>query len=166
MSEKSDTGEFTLRRANEGDIPLLSIHHRKMFEEIWISRGLTVRDAAFREFEQAYAEKLHQELPTGLCISWLAENSSRIVASGAVTIASFVPTPSDFSSKVAYLHSIYTEKSYRNKNLAKGIVNRALQYCRDHGIRRALLSASEAGRPIYEKIGFVSAPETMKIFIE
>jgi GNAT superfamily N-acetyltransferase len=61
---------------------------------------------------------------------------------------------------------MYTEKEYRNNNFANRIIEKAIQYCKDHGIKRFFLNASEAGRPIYEKIGFHSAPEIMRLIIE
>jgi len=61
---------------------------------------------------------------------------------------------------------MYTEKQYRNNNFANLIVERAIRFCRDLGIKRVFLNASEAGRPIYEKVGFRAAPEMMRLVIE
>ena len=41
-----------------------------------------------------------------------------------------------------------------------------IQYCQKNGISRIVLNASDAGKPIYEKSGFVSSPETMRLFIK
>jgi GNAT superfamily N-acetyltransferase len=71
----------------------------------------------------------------------------------------------DLSSRTAYMHSIYTEPGSRGNNLASRIVLTALEYCKASGIRRILLSASAAGKPIYERIGFTSSPEMMWIFL-
>jgi GNAT superfamily N-acetyltransferase len=166
MNEPSKSKGFTLREATEQDIPQLSIHHRKMFEEIWEKKGQQIGNSASIEIEQAYLRKLSKELPAGSCRSWLIENGNQIVASGAITIVSLVPTPNDFSPKVAYLHSMYTEKGLRGKNFADCIVRKAIEYCKAEGIRRVILNASEAGRPIYERIGFTASPEMMRIFIE
>jgi GNAT superfamily N-acetyltransferase len=149
---KSQKIEVVLRDAAERDIPQLGIHHRKMFEEIWERKGENIDISICKGIGKAYRQKLKQELIKGPCI----------VASGAITIVSFVPTPNDLSSRVAYLHSMYTEKEYRNNNFANRIIEKAIQYCKDHGIKRFFLNASEAGRPIYEKIGFHSAPEIMR----
>lgn len=156
---------FTLREAAEQDIPQMAIHHRLMFEEIWEKRGEQIETCAGREIERAYSSKLSAELPTGSCKAWLIERGNQIVASGAISVVSFVPTPMDFSSRVAYLHSMYTEAGERGKNYASRIVKAALEYCKTNGIKRVILNASEAGRPIYEKIGFASSPEMMRIFV-
>lgn len=157
---------FRLREATERDFPQLSIHHRKMFEEIGSRKGQEIADSVAAEIEQAYSRKLSEDLPAGRCRSWLIETGNVAVASGAISIVSFVPTPSDVSSRVAYLHSMYTEKEARGRNFAFRIVQAALAYCKTEGIRRVLLTASEAGRPVYERIGFSPYPEMMRIFIE
>ena len=155
-----------LREATERDILRLGVHHRKMFEEILEKKGERIDPSIGKAMERAYAKKLKKELPDGSCKAWVIEHKNRIVASGAITITSLVPTPKDLSSSVAYLHSMYTEKEFRNKNFANLIVERAIRFCRDNGIKRAFLNASEAGRPIYEKLGFRAAPEMMRLVIE
>jgi len=166
MKVTSKEKGFKLREASEHDIPQLSVHHRKMFEEIWEKRGLHIGNPAGNEIEQAYSLKLAAELQAGSCRSWLIEKEEQVVASGAITIVSLVPTPNDLSSRVAYLHSMYTEPELRGKNLASRIVRTALAYCKANGVRRVILNASEAGKPIYEKMGFSSSPEMMRIFID
>ncbi len=155
-----------MREATEQDVPQLSVHHRKMFEEIWEKKGQRIGNSASIEIERAYSRKLSKELPAGLCRSWVIEDGNGIVASGAITIVSLVPTPNDFSPEVAYLHSMYTERGFRGKNFAGRIVRKALEHCKANGIKRVILNASEAGRPIYERIGFSELPEMMGVFIE
>ena len=155
-----------MREANLSDIPLLAIHHRKMFEEIWEKKGEDIDSSKFAEIEKAYIQKLRGQLQDGSCKAWVLEDEHRIIASGAISIVSYVPTPQDLSCYVAYLHSMYTEKDQRNKHCAKLIVKQALHYCKAQGIKRVILNASEAGRPIYEKIGFRSAPEIMRLILQ
>jgi N-acetylglutamate synthase-like GNAT family acetyltransferase len=168
MSNKATNQNIkaTLREATERDIPQLGIHHRKMFEEIWEKKGESIDISVCKGIEKAYRQKLKQELIDGSCKAWVIENENRIIASGAITIVSFVPTPKDLSNSVGYLHSVYTERKNRNNNFANLIIKKAIQYCRNNGIRRVFLNASEAGRPIYEKVGFHSAPEIMRLMIE
>jgi GNAT superfamily N-acetyltransferase len=163
---KSQKIKGALREATDRDIPHLSKHHRKMFEEIWERKGEHIDISIGKGIEKAYRQKLKQELTGGSCKAWVIENEDRTIASGAVTIVSFVPTPKDVSSRVAYLHSMYTEKGSRNNRFASLIVEKAIQYCKDNGIKCVFLNASEAGRPIYEKIGFRSAPEMMRLDIK
>jgi hypothetical protein len=81
-------------------------------------------------------------------------------------LISLVPIPHDLSHHVACLHSVYTEKNHCQKKYAQKIVDSAIQYFRDNGISHVLLNASDAGKSIYEKAGFVPLPETMSSFIK
>jgi GNAT superfamily N-acetyltransferase len=119
-----------------------------------------------KTLEKGYIEKMKRELTDGSCKAWVIEDGNKIVASGAVSIVSFVPTPKDLFFKVAYLHSMYTEKAYRNRQCAQRIIKIALQYCKNNGLKRIILNASDAGRPKYEKLGFQTSPDTMRLLLK
>ena len=148
------------------DAQILATHHRKMFEEIGEKKGLKIEIARAKELEAAYIDKITKQIPEGVCKAWVIKEDDGIIASGAITIVSLVPVPSDLSNDVAYLHSMYTEKTHRQKKCAQKIIDRAIQYCQGNGISRVVLNASDAGKPIYEKAGFESSPETMRLFIK
>jgi GNAT superfamily N-acetyltransferase len=155
-----------LREALRSDISIMAKHHRNMFEEIWEHKEEHLGDTKAIEIEKAYKNKLETEMHRGICKAWGIENEGRIISSGAITLVSFVPNPFDLSSKVAYLHSMYTEKSYRNQKCAQRIIHKIIDHCKFIGVKRIILNASDAGKPIYEKVGFHLTPETMRLFIE
>jgi GNAT superfamily N-acetyltransferase len=157
--------EMNLREATSEDIPILTLHHRKMFEEILQSKGMSMDAGAGDAMESAYRAKLSGELASGECKSWVIEMEKAIVASGAISIVKMVPTPFDISCRMAYVHSMYTEKEQRGCGCASRIVRQAIEYCKGHGIKRMFLNASDAGRPVYEKIGFIPSPESMRILL-
>jgi len=163
---ESEISEMNLREALFSDISVMAVHHRNMFEEIWEQKGEHLGTVRAVEVEKAYTNKLETEMDCGICKAWVVESKGEIVSSGAITFVSFVPNPYDLSSKVAYLHSIYTKKSHRNKKCAQQIIHSAIRYCITQGINSVILSASEAGKPVYEKIGFRSTPEMMRLLIE
>lgn len=165
MFIESKLHEMRPREASISDISMLAVHHRKMFTEIWENKGDHLDPERANEIEKAYVTKLETEMKNGNCIAWVIEHKERVVASGAVTFISLVPNPSDLSSKVAYLHSMYTERSYRNKKCAQKIIQKAINLCASQGIKRIMLNASDAGQPVYQKIGFSLAPDTMRLFI-
>lgn len=154
-----------IREASENDISFMATHHKEMFKEIWEQKGEHLDTERASEVENAYAHKLAMEMGGGICKAWVVEDEGRIISSGAITFISLAPNPSDLSSKVAYLHSMYTEKSHRNRKHAQRIVNTMIEYCRANGIKRILLNASDAGKPVYQKIGFRSAPDTMRLLV-
>jgi fido (protein-threonine AMPylation protein) len=58
---KSQKLKTALRQAIERDIPHLSKHHRKMFEEIWGRKGERIDISICKGIEKAYRERLKQE---------------------------------------------------------------------------------------------------------
>ena len=156
---------ISIRDAGLEDVPILAIHHRTMFEEILSAKGRSIDSDRLDDLEQNYARKLRKQFPAGDCKVWIAENEGHIAASGGVTLMTTVPVPDDPSSRIAYLHSMFTDKSFRKMGLAQRIVETALDYCRSIGIRRVILNASDAGRPLYEKLGFELADNAMRFWI-
>lgn len=155
-----------IQEATLESIDQLAAHHRKMFEEIWQAEGREIAPDRMREMEKAYVDKLADQIPSGTCSAWVVKSGGRVVASGAVTLVSFVPVPDDMNHTIAYLHSVYTEKEYRGRKMAARIVEHALQFCRDKGIKRVILNASGAGKMIYENFGFTASPKTMKLILK
>ena len=166
MAFEPQISKMLLREASSGDIAILAMHHRKMFEEIWEQKGEPLGITRADEIENAYTKKLDLELGSGICKAWVIEDEGKIVSSGAITFVSFVPNPSDLSSRVGYLHSMYTEKSGRNKKCAQRIILKAISHCKAQGIMRIILNASDAGQPVYQKMGFRSAPDILRLYLE
>lgn len=154
---------YELIEASVADIPVLVQHHRRMFEEIWNVRSLGLDKHKLNEMDVAYKHKLNEDIPNGNCKAWIVKEGEHSIASGAISIASMVPLPTDSTYQVAYLHSVFTEEKYRKQGLAKLVTNKVLDYCKSKHINRVLLNASEAGRPVYEKIGFKFSDNTMSI---
>lgn len=165
MSDGFHRGKLAVREAATRDIPAMASHHRRMFAEIWQQKGESLEPHRAAALEEAYAAKLAADLATGTCRAWVVEDRGEVVAGGAISIASQVPTPADLSPKVAYLHSVFTERAYRGRKCGQGIVERIIEFCRAQGIRRIMLNASEAGRPIYEKLGFRPVDDMMRLII-
>ncbi|MCP4024089.1 MAG: GNAT family N-acetyltransferase [Desulfobacteraceae bacterium] len=157
---------MNIYEATTKDIGRMARHHAKMFEEISEKNSRIIEAKRLKKIEKAYAKKLEEQMPVGACKAWVMKEDSRIVASGAMTICSFVPGPADLNDQVAYLHSIYTDKNFRGRRCANTIVEEMIKHCKENRINRMVLNASEAAKPIYENLGFVSSPDTMRLFIK
>ncbi len=154
--------DYQIQPASMADIPTLVQHHRQMFEEIWTLLNLPLQKQKLKNMDVEYTKKLNEDLGNGACRAWIIRMNNIIRTSGAVSLVSLAPLPYDSSYKVAYLHSVFTEIEHRNIGLAAVIVNKAIEYCKSKKISRMFLHASEAGRPVYEKIGFRNSDHTME----
>jgi N-acetylglutamate synthase-like GNAT family acetyltransferase len=153
--------QYKLIEASLEDIPILVQHYRRMFEEILDSRNLELDEQKLKKMDVSYRNKLNEEFRTGICKAWVIKEGDQIAASGAISITSMVPNPDDSSYYIGYLHSIFTENQFRKRGLAERVVRCILDYCKSNNINRVLLNTSEAGRSVYDKIGFINSDNTM-----
>jgi len=56
---------------------------------------------------------------------------------------------------VAWIAMVLVDKSVRGRGIGTGLLKHALDYLQERNIRTVRLDATPAGRPIYEKLGFV-----------
>lgn len=59
----------------------------------------------------------------------------------------------------AYIGLVATDLSLQHRGVATLVMRRLLELARERGCERVLLDASSAGRPLYEKLGFVADDE-------
>ena len=152
-----------IREAIPADIPILVKHRCAMFAEMLKTQTVSYTAADVDAMEAPYQAYLHKSLGR-VVRAWVLEENNQIVASGAVLFNNWVPRPGDHSNKSALLHSVYTEPDYRRQGLAKQIMQTMLTECKRLDIHAINLHASDAGRPMYETMGFKKTTE-MRLFL-
>jgi GNAT superfamily N-acetyltransferase len=111
----------------------------------------SANDAYAPEFQSFAA----QEMAAGHYLSWLAETQAGdIVAGGSILIVPWPANPKDRKPQRAFLHSVFTEPSFRRQGIARALVQTMLDWCRGQGFGSVFLHASDAGRPLYRAMGF------------
>ncbi len=141
---------FNISYATADDIELLVKHRVSMWNDI--SAELT---AAARDFEGRTREWVKKKLSEGKLIGFIAKTQvGQVAGSGCLWIREQPPLPMSSHLEVPYLMSMYTEVGFRRKGVGKMIAEAAIDWCRDHGYDRINLDASEAGKPLYDALGF------------
>jgi len=56
---------------------------------------------------------------------------------------------------VAWIAMVLVDKAVRGRGIGTSLLKHALAYLQEHNVRTVRLDATPAGRPIYEKLGFV-----------
>ena len=74
-----------------------------------------------------------------------------------------MPTYSHPTGKRAHLMNVYTNKDYRRMGIAETMVKMLINEERKRGVTEISLDATEAGKPLYKKLGFSESDECMTI---
>jgi GNAT superfamily N-acetyltransferase len=65
----------------------------------------------------------------------------------------------------AYLPNVYVDDEHRRRGLARRLTETVLAWCRERGMGRVVLHASDEGRSLYESLGFVASPREMRLVL-
>ncbi len=94
---------------------------------------------------------------------WCVEHAGDMVAVGTLVILERPPYPGNPEGLDAYLLNIYTVPAFRGRGAANVVVAAALAHAQARGVRKLILHATEAGRPMYEKLGFLASSAYMEL---
>ena len=96
-------------------------------------------------------------------LGWVAvmENERDIVATGGMSFFHRAPNFGSLDGRDGYLLNMYTKPEWRGKGVATEIVKCVLEYARSIQLKAVRLHASNAGRPVYEKLGFIRQESEM-----
>lgn len=73
-----------------------------------------------------------------------------------------LPTMTNIEGRIAYLCSAYTKTEYRGRGIIKELLNKSLEECKKHGIKRIKLNSSkENAIKTYSKLGFIKDETAM-----
>ena len=95
---------------------------------------------------------------------FVARKDKKIIATVGAFIKSDLPFRYFKSSRYGFIGDVYTEPSFRSKGIATHLSQQALTWFKSQSIKMVRLLASDGGRPMYEKLGFVQTDE-MVFFI-
>lgn len=149
---------YTLRPATVHDAALIQSQRTAMFTDMGSDpAGLArVHDAGI-----AWHRRM---LASGTYTGFLIEHGGEVVAGAGVLWNDFPPNADTDSLVRAYLLNVYVHPEHSGHALARHLVEAALDECCARGVNTVTLTASDAGRPTYERLGFVPQKE-MKLLI-
>lgn len=146
--------DVKIREATLADLPWLLHHRRAMFQEM----GFT--DSAALDATVEYSEPyMRRGLTEGFYRGWVAEIDGKIAAGAGMVVTPWVANPRDWSARRVYILNVYTEPKYRRLGLARRIMERMIDWCREQGFGTVHLHATEVGRKLYESLGFQPSNE-------
>ena len=91
------------------------------------------------------------------------ECEGKFVGAGGVSYYNVMPTYHNHTGRKAYIMNMYTKPEYRRKGIAIKTLELLVKDAQEKGITDISLEATDIGKPLYEKFGFVAMESEMKL---
>lgn len=95
-----------------------------------------------------------RHLSDGTSISWLAWDNDRIIGTSGISIVEKPPYFGCPSGKNGLLSSMFTDKAYRRKGIAKTLLSKVVDEAKKQGCGTVQITASDMGVLLYSNFGF------------
>ena len=129
------------------------------------SRLDTLRDvnrlgAGYR-FSEDFEEASRRYFLEGDQTTVLAAEGERVLGCASMCYIELMPTFSHPAGKRAHLMNVWTDPSRRREGIAARMVSMLIEEAWKRGVTEISLDATEAGKPLYRKLGFHGSEEHM-----
>ena len=114
-------------------------------------------------------EYLRHAIPAGEYVGWMASTVDQgdvVVAGAGVQLRRILPHPLIVGEHRSIAHghqaivlNVFTERHWRRHGLAATLMQHVIEWARSSAIETLVLHASDEGRPLYERLGFVQTSE-------
>jgi GNAT superfamily N-acetyltransferase len=155
---------FEVRWATAADADVIARHRAEMFSDMGQLPQRLYSDLVERTI--AY---LRDAIPRGEYIGWLASSDDRsdiVIAGAGVQLRRILPHPITRAGENRVAHgnqaivlNVFVEKPWRRRGLAALLMRHVLEWASSADIDTLVLHASDDGRALYERLGFVPTSE-------
>src|ERR1700723_3657741 len=148
-------------QATSRDTAISARHRVDMFRDM----GQVPTDALATKLLETSTAALGVLLRERSYIGWLAiAESDRVLAGAGANVQPQLPRISHSgiaitTAPVPLVVNVYTEPDFRGMGIARALMNTLLKWTTEQGYDRVVLLASDAGRPLYQSLGFVPTNE-------
>jgi GNAT superfamily N-acetyltransferase len=155
---------FHVRLATPADADTIAWHRARMFHDMG-----DVPPELFDEFRVKAKVAIEKMLALGEYIGWLASPdgaSDNIIGGAGLQLQRALPRP--FASvagtkvsdgRLGVIINVFTEPEWRRRGVAEKLLRRTIEWARAEHVDRIILHASDEGRSLYERLGFVVSNE-------
>ncbi|MDH4566924.1 GNAT family N-acetyltransferase [Pseudomonas sp. BN414] len=152
-----DFSGLEARRLQPEDVPMICRHREAMFLEAGgVPSGLRVMTEHFRPW-------LHERLADGRYYGFALMDEGQPVAAIGLMSIDWPPHPAHPDrDQRGYVLNVFVEPAYRRRGLASALMRLAEAEFEQRGLSFAVLHATEAGRPVYEELGWAATSEMAK----
>lgn len=112
--------------------------------------------------QQSHAYYQHA-LENNTHVAYLVYDGNQFVGAGGVSFYQVMPTYHNPTGRKAYIMNMYTKPQYRRQGIALKTLDLLVEQAKKRGIHDISLEATNMGRPLYEKYGFVKMNDEMQL---
>jgi len=153
--------DFVIRPGTLDDVETVIAHRRAMFLEM----GYRDEDAMNRMCGE-FRPWLVRKMQAGEYLVWLAAAADGEIAAGlGLWLMDWPPHMLGPGRWRGNILNVYTRPESRRNGLARSLMEKAIEWCRANRLSTVILHASDAGRPLYQSMGFQSSTE-MRIVLD
>jgi ribosomal protein S18 acetylase RimI-like enzyme len=150
---------LTTRAATTADAALIAAHREAMFRAMGRADD-AVLETILRNAEPWTENMIEADKYAG----WITTDGGRPVASAGLLVLDWPPHPLDPAGECrGYVLNVFVEPEYRRRGLAHALMELCLDEAKRRGIRIVALHSSDAGRSIYEGLGFKASNEMLYV---
>ncbi len=102
-------------------------------------------------------------LESGEHIAYLVYDNEKFIGAGGVSFYQVMPTYHNPTGKKAYIMNMYTAPEYRRRGIVFRTLDLLIKDAKELGVLQIALEATDMGRPLYEKYGFVKMEDEMEL---
>ncbi len=150
---------LTYKRATLEDIDILV---KTRIEVLRAANKLCI-DTDMSEVERQSYDYYQKALCDGSHIAYLVFYESHCIGTGGVSFFQVMPTYHNPSGNKAYIMNMYTNPKFRRKGIAYQTLDILIKDIKSKGISSISLEATDMGRPLYEKYGFIKMNNEMEL---
>ncbi len=149
--------DLNYRKATINDIDLLT---KTRIEVLRAANGLS-DDTDMTEVERRSYEYYRTALHDGTHTAYMVFDGNRFAGAGGISYYQVMPTFHNPSGNKAYIMNMYTRPEYRRQGIARRMLDILINDAKTRNISFITLEATQMGRPLYEKAGFVPLKDEM-----
>ncbi|MBP3421324.1 MAG: GNAT family N-acetyltransferase [Lachnospiraceae bacterium] len=111
-----------------------------------------------RQSEEYYISALNNDTH----VAYLVYDEKKIIGTGGISYFQVMPTYHNPTGRKAYIMNMYTNPEYRRKGIALKTLDLLVEDAKAKGITAISLEATDMGKPLYEKYGFIKMNDEME----
>lgn len=114
------------------------------------------------DLSPALRDYYQRHMADGTFVSWLAVDGGKIVGTSGLSVVEKPPYFGCPSGKIGLLSSMFTDKAYRRRGIAKELLGRVVDEARKQGCGTVQITASDMGVLLYSDFGFTKNENFMQ----